>query len=68
MVTVKYSNSKNKDVKLIEQLDDYTAERLFLKLSGGSVNPAVLNEGDYTLENIEVNKDNVIYDSVVFIP
>lgn len=68
MVTVKYSNSKNKDAKLIEQLDDYTAERLFLKLSGGSVNPAVLNEGDYTLENIEVNKDNVIYDTVVFIP
>lgn len=68
MVTVKYSNSKNKDAKLIEQLDDYTAERLFLKLSGGNVNPAVLNEGDYTLENIEVNKDNVIYDTVVFIP
>lgn len=68
MVTVKYSNSKNKDAKLIEQLDDYTAERLFLKLSGGSVNPAVLNEGDYTLENIEVNKDNVIYDTVIFIP
>lgn len=68
MVTVEYSNSKDQNLKLTEKLDDYTAERLFLRLSGGSVNPAVLNEGDYTLEDIEVCKDNVMYDTVTFIP
>ena len=70
MVKVEYSNSEVKNCFKSEIVDDYTAERLFLKLSNGSINPAVLNEGPYTMTGISIQDDEsqVVYDTVTFIP
>ena len=70
MVKVEYSNSEVKNCFKSEVLDDYTAERLFLKLSNGSVNPAVLDEGPYTMTGLSIQDDDsqVVYDTITFIP
>ena len=70
MVKVEYSNSEVKNCFKSEIVDDYTAERLFLKLSNGSINPAVLNEGPYTMTGISIQDDEsqVVYDTVTLIP
>ena len=70
MVKVEYSNSEVKNCFKSEVLDDYTAERLILKLSNGSINPAVLNDGSYTMTGLSIQDDDsqVVYDVVTFIP
>ena len=69
MVNIEYSNSNLKDCHKTEVLDDYSAERLFLKLSGGHIK-AVLDEGAYTMTGLSIqDKDSVnVYDTVTFIP
>ena len=69
MVKIEYSNSKTKNCYKSITLDDYSAERLFLELSEGRINPALLNEGPYTLTNLSVQDENgIIYDTAKFIP
>lgn len=69
MVKIEYSNSDLKDCRKTEILDDYKAERLFLKLSNGRINPAVLDEGSYTMKDLCIQDENgIIYDTVTFIP
>lgn len=70
MVRVEYSNSDLKDCCKTEILDDYSAERLFLKLTNGAINPSVLDEGPYTITGLSVQEDGDlnIYDSATFIP
>lgn len=69
MVKIEYSNSDLKDCRKTEILDDYQAERLFLKLSNGSINPAVLDEGSYTMKDLSIQDESgIIYDTVTFIP
>ena len=70
MVTIEYSNSEVKNCSKTEIVDDYTAERLFLKLSYGSINPALLDEGPYTMTGLSIQDEEsqIIYDTVTFIP
>ena len=70
MVRVEYSNSDLKDCRKTEIMDDYSAERLFLKLTNGEINPAVLDEGPYTITGLPIQDDGClnIYDTATFIP
>ena len=69
MVKVELSHSDVEGRHKSMTLDDYKAERLFLELSKGQINPALLNEGPYTLTNLSVrDEDGIIYNTVTFIP
>lgn len=70
MVKIEYSNSEIKECRKTEILDDYSAERLLLDLSNGQINPAVLNEGLFTMTGLAIKDEESlnIYDTVTFIP
>ena len=69
MVRIEFSNSKVEGLNKSVTWDDYKAERFFVYLSNGQINPALLNEGPYTLTDfIYRDEDNMIFDTVTFIP
>ena len=69
MVRIEFSNSREEALHKSVTWDDYKAERFFLYLSNGRINPAVLNEGPCTLRDLNYrDEDNMTFDTVTFFP
>ena len=69
MVRIEFSNSRVEGLHKSVTWDDHKAERFLLYLSNGRINPAVLNEGPCTLRDLNFrDEDNMIFDTVTFIP
>lgn len=69
MVKIEFSNSRVEGLHKSEDWPDYKAEQFLLYLTNGQINPAVLNDGPYTLTNlIYRDEDNMVFDTITFVP